>query len=147
MFSEALRSKRPIYFPTLVFLKKKEEICTPYAADSNALHRAKEDFLVIVPKEEMMWKKRSRERWVAEVDQNTSYLYWLANGRHRRNLIIKLVVGRTNLSSEADIISGVSSFFKCYFSNPTKTYCNFDWEGLNFDSSWDNSSLVVPFLI
>lgn len=63
-----------------------------------------------------MWKQRSRDRWITKGDQNTSYFHRIANGKHRRNVIKELSVEVAVLSSDEELLGGVSSFYKKHFS-------------------------------
>ena len=46
-----------------------------------------EEMSVLLEKEEILWKQRSRQQWLREGDRNTRYFHSKATDRMKRNLI------------------------------------------------------------
>jgi hypothetical protein len=43
------------------------------------------EILVLLEKEEALWQQRSREQWLLQGDNNTSFFHRVANGRKRKS--------------------------------------------------------------
>lgn len=48
------------------------------------------------------------------------------------------------LSSEQDLLKGVSGFFKSLYSEDSGPLCDCDWSKLGFSKPWDKASLISP---
>lgn len=96
----------------------------------------------ILSKEEAIWKQRSREKWVAEGDLNTSFFHRIVSGKKRKSFIKELCVEGVSLSSEQALARGATHFFKKLFAERPDRLCDCDWAKLGFSSSWDKLSLI-----
>lgn len=53
-------------------------------------NEARDEFLKLLERQEVYWKKRSKQFWLREGDQNTRFFHSFASGRRKNNQIDKL---------------------------------------------------------
>lgn len=111
---------------SLCVIEAKDEEGRLSVVDKEELCKLRSDLILILSQEEAMWKQRSKERWIEEGDQNTSYFHKVSSGRKRRNFIKEVEVDGFLCSGEAEVTSGSTSFFKSLFSRSTESSCDCD---------------------
>ncbi|KAF3791961.1 Transposon TX1 uncharacterized protein [Nymphaea thermarum] len=62
--------------------------------------------------EEVMWKQRSRVRWLAEGDKNTSYFHIMANCQRTKRYIRAIEVDRGTHTEEDNILQACTTYFQ-----------------------------------
>lgn len=72
--------------------------------------RPKEEFGRITRLEEVSWRQKSRNLWLADGDGNTRFFHRMVNARRICNFMGRIRVGELILDSEEDIWWGVSVF-------------------------------------
>ena len=65
--------------------------------------------------EELYWKQRSHDRLLHEGDIKTEYFHRIANGRKRRNLILKLEDGDRSIEGDSDLLAHATEYYKKLF--------------------------------
>lgn len=76
----------------------------------------KEEFQRKLRKEEIMWRHRSRCKWLKEGDKNTKFFRWMASSRKRKNRISSLVDGDRSLDGKEEIINHMEEYFASLYS-------------------------------
>ncbi|KAF3793964.1 putative ribonuclease H protein [Nymphaea thermarum] len=66
--------------------------------------------------EEIMWKEKSRVKWLSDGDKNTRFFQTIANNRSRRNRIAELEVAGQTFSSINNVLEAASSHFESFFN-------------------------------
>lgn len=79
----------------------------------------------LLEKEEIMWKQRSKALWLQDGDKNSAYFHKVANGRKRRNQIVKILDSDGLLRTSPDDIEVV---FRHFFQDLFKTQGDQDME-------------------
>lgn len=69
--------------------------------------------------EEIMWKQRSRIRWLMEGDATTSFFLKVANARLERNRISSILEGEVELSTEKEMEGVLFAKFRSMFGDST----------------------------
>ena len=70
-------------------------------------------------REEMDWRQRSRQMWMAAGDANTRYFHQVANGRRRANRIERLQMGDRVITGQTDVGQALADHFRCFFRRGT----------------------------
>lgn len=65
--------------------------------------------------EEIYWQQRGSARWVLEGDTNSKFFHLYANGRRRKKTIISLDTNQGVVSTQGEIMSHVTEFYKSLF--------------------------------
>ena len=76
---------------------------------------------ILIEKEEIYWKQRSRISWLHEGDRNTKFFHAKASARRKKNLIVSLKeMDGTVIEQHSDIERGIIQHFSTLFqsSNP-----------------------------
>ena len=103
-------------------MKISEEESGGYRNNPLRIQGLRDEIQKLQAKEECMWKQRSRNRWLKEGDQNTSYFHCRANQRNQRNLITRLEDDNgTWIEDETGMGKVVEGYFEQIFtsSNPS----------------------------
>ena len=69
----------------------------------------------ISEEKELHWKQRSHDRLLHEGDIKTEYFHRIANGRKRRNLILKLEDGDRSIEGDSDLLAHATEYYKKLF--------------------------------
>ncbi|GFY85720.1 hypothetical protein Acr_04g0004580 [Actinidia rufa] len=66
---------------------------------------------------EMLWKQKSRVKWIKEGDRNTRYFQAMANNRYRRNFLGSILVDGQLVGEPTQIKDEAVSYFSSIFDN------------------------------
>ncbi|KAF3777801.1 Transposon TX1 uncharacterized protein [Nymphaea thermarum] len=66
--------------------------------------------------EEIMWKEKSRAKWLLDEDKNTRFFQAIANNRTRKNRIAELEVAGQTFSSINSMLEVAGSYFECFLN-------------------------------
>lgn len=72
----------------------------------------------ILKEEELKWLQRSHDKELFEGDSNTKYYHAKANGRFRKNRIVKLVQDEGVIEGQNDLKEYITKFYKNLFGEP-----------------------------
>ena len=102
------------------------------ALDSNSgvvekISNAKKELNVLLEREEIFWKQRSRINWLKEGDENTKFFHARATQRFRKNNIRGLMDDLGNWQSNAESISTTAiNYFESLFTSSTPNLDDLD---------------------
>lgn len=85
----------------------------------------REEFNIILKKEELMWFQRSKVKWLADGDRNTKYYHLKTITKRRKNKISMLKDGNGKYVEDEDQLkSMINEYFKKLFtiSGPWNTW-------------------------
>ncbi len=83
----------------------------------------------IIGDEEILWKSRAKQHWLAKGDGNTKFFHGMANGRKRTNHIAEIVDDGRRLVREQDKSAYFFRMFKERFDPGSPTPKMGDWSG------------------
>ena len=87
--------------------------CNSNSEAAENITKYREMLSELLTKEEIYWKQRSKEFWLAERDSNTRYFHAMANARRRTNTIHRLMHEEGYWVETAE---GLCAMAKTYFS-------------------------------
>jgi len=106
------------------------------------------ELLKISEEEELYWKQRSHDKLLHEGDLNTEYFHRMANGRKRRNLIIRMEDGDKTIEGDADLLAHATDYYKNLFGPDLGNSFPLDpalWEEEDKVDEAENNTLCPPF--
>ena len=84
-------------------------------AEVDAKSRANKRLASLLCKEELKWYQRAKVKHLMEGDDNTSYFYLIANGKHRKQRIYKLDQDEGLITDEVQLRDYVTRYYKKLF--------------------------------
>ena len=102
----------------------------------------------ISEEEELYWKQKSHDRLLHEGDINTEYFHRIANGRKRRNLILKLEDGDRSIEGDSDLLAHATKYYKKLFGPELGNSFPLDpaiWDEEDKVNETENALLCQPF--
>ena len=102
----------------------------------------------ISEEEELYWKQKSHDRLLHEGDINTEYFHRIANGRKRRNLILKLEDGDRSIEGDSDLLAHATEYYKKLFGPELGNSFPLDpalWDEEDKVNEPENALLCQPF--
>ena len=100
----------------MVYWDEMEKCSALNLEDCEARKKARESYKSWVLKEEISWRRKSRELWLKEGDNNTRFFHRIANAHSRRNWLSKLKVNGCWHTEENDLKNSVVGEFQKLFS-------------------------------
>ncbi|CAN0903097.1 Transposon TX1 uncharacterized 149 kDa protein [Linum grandiflorum] len=111
-----------------------------------AYTKSRDELLLLLQQEETFWRQRAKHLWLVDGDLNTRYFHGVANGRHKRKQIDRLLDDAGNWQeTNEELANTARSYFMALFTS----------QGSNPDpvtsavspmiSSADNDALTKPF--
>jgi hypothetical protein len=95
--------------------------------------------------EEIIWRQKSRVRWLKEGDKCTKFFYQVASANRRNNTIESLIVDGSPTSDLACIGEHVVNYYESLFSEPLSWRSRLDNLEFNRLNGEEASSLEDPF--
>ena len=126
-------------------LSEIQSIDGKYEGDWNRNISLKEQFRRLIFQEEISWKQRSRNKWLAAGDRNMRFFHAVASTRRRVNRKNAIEVGGRLWEEKPDIENEIVHFFQTLYSSDYKLRPQMDGIfGSQFSTS-TASSLEVQF--
>jgi hypothetical protein len=91
------------------------------------------ELLTLLEKEEAFWQQRSREKWLLQGDNNTSFFHRVANGRKRKRTMFSLKDGDRTIQGTSALMEHATEFYKQLFGPVVDSGVRLD------DSIWDEN--------
>jgi hypothetical protein len=70
------------------------------------------ELLSLLEKEEAFWQQRSRDKWLLQGDNNTSFFHRVANGRKRKRTMFSLKDGDNIIQGTPALLEYAIEFYK-----------------------------------
>lgn len=112
---------------TLDIVEEDRDLTMSERADRLAL---KNEYQQILRKEEIMWKQRSKVRWLKEGDYNTKFFHRAACFKHKKNFISGLMIEDSFIRDESLIREEFFKFYKNLMGSECRSRFHVDWDVL-----------------
>ena len=106
---------------------------------------AKSALIVIGGRQEMDWRQRSRQLWLAAGDANTRYFHQVANGRRRQNHIRLIWIGDRVYRDHASICQALADHFQTFYRRGPPNPWNWSPTTISTISPTQQEQLSLPF--
>jgi mannosylglycoprotein endo-beta-mannosidase len=100
--------------------------------------------------EEIRWYQREKTKGLLEGDANTKYFHLVANGKHRKTRIYKLLDGERLITGDVELKQYITSYYKSLFGPTNESTIQLDManvEDIPQISSEENDRLTADFTI
>jgi hypothetical protein len=99
-------------------LDKKTEFDHLSDQEVNLKHYLKERLVTLLREEELKWYERAKVKTLLERDANTRFFHLVANGKHRKQQILKLEDDQGIVVGDDCLKSHITNYYKDLFGQP-----------------------------
>lgn len=102
------RNKLVLEFGSLDILKEAKALSTKESAREVKAHS---QLSLVLEKEKIFWRQRSRVNWLREGDPNTKFFHTMANGHRNHKHISRILLEKTWVENDSKIGVAFSNHF------------------------------------
>ena len=110
-----------------------------------ARRSARDEVAELDLRQEMDWRQRSRQLWLAAGDANTRYFHQVANGRRRQNHIRLIRIGDRVYKDHASICQALADHFRTFYRRGPPNQWNWSPTTISTISPTQQEQLSRPF--
>jgi hypothetical protein len=141
----ANRKQKKLLIDEIDKLDKISEVHGLSAADRAAQKTCHEGLRALIREEEIKWMQRAKEIHLKEGDGNSRFFHQKANGRRRKNLIVRLNQDEGIVEGQENLKRYITEFYKKLFGRSEVSSITLDPTGVEQISEADKKILTDPF--